>query len=371
MKKFKIRMFIVLTSIQGMQFISPCIAAEDAFIISQQRYVHISPIFQSWAADQGETISEFSTLAMVYFPLNDRMGMSVMSSQAMVSSDISTKLSGLTDTQVNMNYYSEKISTLVSLGVNLPTGKKMLTANQFTTSYLISLKQYNFRVPNFGQGLNISPGLSWAYPVRETFVIGIGISYQYRGPFTPFESMTGQYDPGEEILITGGADLRISETATCAADIVYTSYGKDKLDGQETFQSGNKFITTVQLKINAGYNEFRLLGCYRTKDKNQIAIAGGFLPDEQKTIPDQLDILGQYRFRWGQGHYTSLIGEMRFYNKTSIWGKTNILTLGVAPEFTLSPRVRMPVRLKYSIGNIDNGSKLSGIEIGLGLHFAF
>ena len=128
-------------------------------------------------------------------------------------------------------------------------------------------------------------------------------------------------------------------------------------------------------------NMLRLLGLPKTIQKDLIeerltmgharVLAGLKSPYEQKTIPDQMDILGQYRFRWGQGHYTSLIGEMRFYNETSVWDRTNIFSLGVAPEFTLSPRVRMPVRLKYSIGNIDNGSKLSGIEIGLGLYFAF
>ncbi len=352
-------------------FLQQKTSAQEAFMIGQQRYIQISPIFQTWEDDQQTGLSEISTMAMFYFPLNDRLGCSLVTGQASVTSDVSPKLTGLIDTQVNLNYYLRQISTLFSLGVNLPTGKKMLTANEFTTSYFISLNQYNFRVPNFGQGFNLSPGVSWAIALSETFVLGLGLSVQYRGPFTPFESMTGQYDPGEEFLVTGGMDVRLSETTTFSTDLVYTTYGKDLLDGEETYKAGNKFVTHVQLKINKGYNEFRLFCRYRSKDKNQIAIAGTFLPDEQKTIPNQFDIMARYRFRMGQRHYGALIGELKFFDETSVWNKTKILAFGLNPEFSLSPNVKMPVQLKYSICDIENGSKLTGFEFGLGLYFSF
>src|SRR4030042_3523372 len=114
----------------------------------------------------------------------------------------------------------------------MPTGRKKLSMDEFITSYQISLNQYNFAVPNFGQGFNLAPGISWARPLKANIVFGAGISYQYRGPFEPFAGMSGKYDPGDEILLTGGLDFRLTETSTFSTDMIWNSYGADRLNGE-------------------------------------------------------------------------------------------------------------------------------------------
>lgn len=365
------RKCILLSFLFLLLFCMNAFTEDDVFIIRQQGFVRLFPLHQSWTDDTGNRLSETSFPIFVYLPLGQNWSMSLLGSRATVNGDITQRLTGFTDAQMNLNYFLESAKTMFNLSVNLPTGKKKLTLKEFETSYLISLNMYNFQVPNFGQGLNISSGVSWALPLSENFVLGLGAAYQYRGPFKPFQHMTGQYDPGDEILLTGGFDTRLSETTTFSTDIIYTTYGKDKLNRKEVFLSGKKIVVTLQLRHYSNYNELWLLGRYRSKTKNQLVIAGGWLPEEEKMIPDQFEIIGQYRIRMNQGLYGSILAEARFFQETPAFDGARLYGLGIVPEYSLSPTIKLPLRFKYLTCSFNNGSSLSGLEIGMGLDLNF
>jgi len=362
---------IVMCSLPSLLFWANGLTQDDGFIIRQRGFIRVSPLYQSWSDDGTNQLSEMSMPIFVYVPLGENLSMSLRGSQASIRSDMSPELGGMTDTQINLSHYLESSKIVLHAGVNLPTGKKELTLEEFETSYLISLNRYNFQVHSFGQGLNVSPGLSWALPLSETVVFGLGASYQYRGPFKPFEKMTGRYDPGDEILLTGGLDFRLSETSTFSTDVIFTSFGIDKLNGDETFQSGHKIVVNTQLRMYFDYNELWLFGQYRSKDKNKIAIAGGLDEEVEKTIPDQIELMGRYRMLLGKGFYASILAEGRFFNETKVFNKISIYGLGATLDIPVSTRMKMPVRFKYLTGNIKGGSNLSGIEVGVGLDWSF
>jgi len=359
-------LFLLMFLLSSMGF-----AEDDVFMIHQKGFIQFSPVYQRWSDYQGNGLSEFSTPVNLYLPLGKNASLSLLGNQAVVSGDAVEKLRGITDTQMNVTYHVEAAKMILTLGVNLPTGRKELSLEEFETSYLISLNMYDFRVSNFGQGFNVSPGLSWAYPLSETAVVGIGLSYQYRGPFKPFENMTGQYDPGNEILVTGGFDFRLSETATLSTDLIYTIYGTDRLGGEEVFVSGEKISVNVQLRFYSGYNERSVFGRYRSKAKNEVAIAGNLLPEEEKTIPDQFELIGRYKIRLNEKFYTTIVAEGRFFQETSVFTRTSILAVGFEPQLTVTPNLKIPMRFKYLIGSIENGPNIKGIETGAGLYLNF
>lgn len=347
------------------------LAQDGAFVISQQGFYSVLPIYQAWADEDKNAMSELSVPLLLYMPLGENIGMHLNSALGMVKSDFSEDLSGMADTQVNWNYYSEAAKLLFNLGVNVPTGKKKLSLEEFETSYLLSLHYFNFQVPSFGQGWNVSPGVSWAIPLSETIVLGLGASVQYRGPFEPFENMAGQYDPGDEILLTGGLDFRVSEAATFSTDFVFTSYGTDKLNDEESFRSGKKIAVNAQYRMYIDRNELWLFGRYRSRDKNQIAIAGGMIEEDEKTIPDMIEVIGRYRFLLRQGLFASVQAEGRFFKETAAFTRAHVLGVGFNLDVPISPRVQMPVRLKLLTINFDEGSNLTGLEIGAGMHWSF
>ena len=344
--------------------------ANDNYIVGQKGYLKIMPVYQQWSIESNYDISEISFPTMVYYPVNRQFSLSLRGNQAIIGGDVN-ELSGLTDTQLSGSYHLENANLVINLGLNVPSGKKELTVNEFLTSSQIAFSYFNFQVPGFGQGFNISPGVSWAAPVSDNLVLGLGATYQLKGGFKPLDGMVDDYNPGDEILITGGFDIKLAPTTTFAADVIYTTYGEDEMGSQTVFGSGAKIMVSGMLRSYQRYNELFLLARYRSKAKNSYYIGGVFQEEAEKTIPNHLEIIGYYKLRAGNQLYVSILGESRTFFETNIFPGLNIIGFGVSPEYSPSKNLKIPFRFKYFFGEFKGGTSISGIEAGVGVNYLF
>jgi hypothetical protein len=359
------------TIILLMAIVNGAWAVDGPGIIRQSSSMNIMPLYQRWTVKGGESFAEFSTPVFVYLALSPYMSLGLRGSQANADGDKRQELSGFTDTQIDFNYHLEQLNLILTLGLNLPSGKKELTPAEFATSSLLGLNFYNFQVPNFGQGLNVSPGFSWAWPVHENVVIGLGASYQYKGQFKPLANMAVNYDPGDEILLTGGIDLRLPQNMALSADIIFTTYGTDKRGAKPVFAAGDRAVTTAQFRYYFQYNELWFVARYRSKTKNSLVVGGELVPEKKKTTPDHLEVLGLFRRRFSEKFYNGFLVEGRFYERTAAYAALNIFGAGLAPEILLSSNLKIPLRFKYLLGKQKGGPDILGIEAGAGLGWTF
>ena len=344
--------------------------ANDNYVVSQQAYIKILPVFQRWSIESNYAITEISFPTLFYYPVSRALSLSLRGNQATVAGDVNS-LSGLTDTQLSCSYHIENANLVFNLGLNLPSGKKELTANEFSTSAQIAYRYFNFKVPGFGQGFNISPGISWAAPVSDNLVFGLGATYQKKGGFRPIENMSDNYNPGDEILVTAGFDIKLAPTTTFAVDVIYTTYGEDKMGNMTVFGSGDKIMFSGLLRSYQKYNELFLMARYRSKGKNSYYIGGIFQEEAEKTIPNHLEIIGYYRFRLNNNFFISLLGEGRTFFETNNFPGLTILGFGVSPELTLNRNLKLPFHVKYFFGDFTGGTSISGLEAGAGVTFLF
>jgi hypothetical protein len=344
--------------------------ASDTYIISQRASLTIMPVYERWSMKAGTAFSEASVALSVYYPLAQDFSVSVRGAQANTGGDV-TKISSLTDTQLSLQYHVESADLLLSCGVNFPSGKKELTADEFTTSALLSNEIFNLQFPSYGQGLNVNPGFTWALPINEDLVAGIGATYQYKGKFRPLAGVD-DYDPGDEVLIVGGLDVRLSEVAVVSGDVIFTTYAKDKLGGEDVFAAGSKWVANAQFRQYFDQDELWLLARYRTRGKNEVAVAGSLVPEANKVSPNQFEVLGRYRVRLSERLFAAFLAEGRFYETTSApVSGINLFGLGVAPEILISPTVSIPARIKFQFGSMKDGDTLSGFEVGVGMGVTF
>jgi hypothetical protein len=299
--------------------------------------------------------------------VNRRLRLGVSASRAVARGDSVATLSGFSDARLGLNYRGTlgQSSYVLSLGVNVPSGKDELTDAEFRTSYVLSQDYLRFQVPHFGQGFNLSPGLTLAFPLSDRLVVGAGMTYQVLGSYRPASSLLSDYDPGNELLLTGGLDYRLTPETSFSADLTYTLYGVDTLGEEEVFAAGNKVVLSAQLRRRTGFDEIWLFGRYRTRAKNEVALAGLLIEETAKTLPNQADLMGYYRFRLAPRVQLSLLAEARFVEATPFREAATIGGAGVAPAFALSDGMEVPLRLLYSFGG------LTGLEVacGLTLHF--
>ncbi|GIV60328.1 MAG: hypothetical protein KatS3mg043_1417 [Rhodothermaceae bacterium] len=326
----------------------------------QSVQVSLGGWYQHYTRDEVR-LSEVSIPLFVAAPLGRTAGVTVRASQASASSNTLASLSGISDVQLGFSYTPAlgEGSLVLSLGLNLPSGKRELTTDEFETAVMLSQHYFDFYVPGFGQGFNLAPGIVWARPIGEDVVAGLGVSYQYRGPYRP-QAAGGDYDPGDELVLTGGIDYRLRETVNLSLDASYTRYGKDALDEVEVFEQGDKVTLTGQLLAYQGFRAWRLVVRYRSPGRSTFPAVGG-AARELRVLPAQLLVRGSYHHPVNRSFAVGALVQGRFLDETVRFDRATLVDLGVLPEFALSRVTRLNGRFVYTLGDF------SGFAAGVGL----
>ena len=339
----------------------------------RQDYIRIMPVYQRWSQGQGTQLAQLSVPVYVRLALGRNMNVAARGGQANVNGDNTQKVNGLTDTQLSFNY--SRGAFIYNFGVNFPSGKRKLTYDEFLTTALLSLNHYSFYTPSFGQGLNVTPGLTWAFSLSENLALGLGASYQYKGKFKPV-AFIGDYDPGNEVLLTGGVDWRLGEAAKFSWDVIYTLYGIDKLDSNQVFAAGNRFVMNAQFQQSFNFDQLSVFVRFLSRGKNSLAVGGALLPEVDKAAPEQIEFIAQYFHRFNPRFAVIGVTQGRFFTKpatATLVSSAGIAlgSVGVIPEISLSPRFKIPARFIYWLGRSRRGQDFVGMEVGLGMTASF
>jgi hypothetical protein len=334
------------------------------------RYTMVSPMLQSWRVQANPNYSQFSTLIYSQVPIKSDVSLTLRIAQANIGGQVA-KLNGITDLQSMVSYYLRGSNTTLNFGLNLPSGTKNLSQEQFSTSSIISRNVFSLQVPNFSQGLNISAGATRVFIVSETTVLGVGASYMIKGKYKPLEILD-DYDPGNEFLMTMGADFRLNSSSSISSDLVLTWYGTDNLAGEKIFSPGNKIVLSTRYRKYLRFNDLSIHMLIRLRGKSDLAVDENFVTEDQKTLPNQLEFYGRYSSYFNRRLTLVYLAEMRFHQVTpNPFSGVRLFGLGFQPKTKISPRVYLFGSLRYRFGQIKNGYRIRGYEIGIGAEFGF
>lgn len=319
--------------------------------------------YQRYVLEQDRHIEEISFPIHVAVPVGPSTSVSLRTSPASARGRGLESITGLSDAQFMVSHGGRigGSSFVLTLGVNLPSGKRALTPDEFETTVQLSRNMYDFRTPAFGQGLNASPGVTWAVPLGEQIVLGLGAAYQYKGGFKPLDGMDDSYRPGSEVLLTGGLDVRVGPAAALSGDVTYTRYGTDTIGSAEVFDAAAQLTTTLQLLMYRGFDELRVLGRYRDRGRGNLLAPGADPAPAMQTLPNQVDIFGSYRLRTAASTSIGFHSGIHYFDETDVFPSRVLLSLGVAPERSLSDEISLWTRFSSRLGDFV------GLEVGAGL----
>ncbi|HDQ45835.1 MAG TPA: hypothetical protein ENN17_10125 [bacterium] len=361
----------ILQTLLFFSLVPGTVRAQDATVISRERYVRIAPVYQSYASDTLADASQLGISMELYMPFGRQTAFLIKTGQARFETAGLPGLSGFGDTQLAMQYYLPDRYLLFQMTVNLPTGKQQLTIEEFRSSIALGHSYYDFRMPNMGQGLNLIPGVSWAGPLNENLMLGLGAACQISGSFQPLMNRDAKYNPGNEFLITGGADYRFSDIASLSADLIVSFYGTDEYDTARVYKSGTKIVASMQYQRYAGFNHLRILARYRSRTKSLSVIEGKLVEEAEKTYPDYLIVSGQYTLRMNPQTSLAVLLENRHFFNIAALKSLNLVGIGLTPMYQMGPRIALLGRLRYQTGAFRTGEKMSGIEVSAGIKYAF
>lgn len=312
--------------------------------------------------DEGEDITEVSVPLGIYLPVTPNVSLGLNANYAAVSGSQIESLAGFGDVQIVASYFQPAGdgSLVLSLGLNATTGNSALSFDEFQAATLASQTVYDLRVPTFGQGIRVAPSVTYAFPAGDRIALGLGASYQYRGPYEPLADQPDQYDPGEEILLTAGADLEVTPTSSVSVDLSFGLNGTDSWGALE-YEPGNTGAATVQILKLLGLHEVRVVARYRTRGEGSLPVSA---TPAATAVPTRIILLGDARFQVSQQLRVGVLARFRSYGESAliIDGQT-LGDLGLTPALDVSERVRLTSRFLYTLGSFTGFTAGGGVSI--------
>ncbi|MGB9595701.1 MAG: hypothetical protein ACPL7B_05420, partial [Candidatus Poribacteria bacterium] len=280
-------------------------------------------------------------------------------------------LNGINDTKAKVSYSIFDQKLLFSLGFNLPTGKEKLDNKEIEVANLLYDEVLGFRVNKLGSGFDINAGVALAMDMGA-FGLSLSSSYMRRGSYISMENGQSKYKPGDELGITTAIDV-VRDSALINADIGYTRYTADEVDGVSILKEGDeikgRFFTSYRLDpIILGVS---IADTYRLKNKNANE-NNELITETENSHGNRIDanLITQYIIT-RQLSINPLAGITFISNNdyseedANFIGSSFIWNAGGALQFIPNKNSTININAKYLKGNMKGkDTNISGYEFG-------
>ncbi|PSQ75806.1 MAG: hypothetical protein BRD35_08030 [Bacteroidetes bacterium QH_7_62_13] len=260
--------------------------------------VTVDPTYQYYDSEEGGALTQLSNSLAVFVPVTQRLSVRARGAYARMDGSGLDPTQGLTDISGRLSYAQPvgNGSIVFQVRANAPTGKDELTASELATTRPISQNFYDFRVTSFSRGSSIAPQVTWAVPLSDRLVVGIGGSYQYRRGFRPRERLSADYTPGDGVKVNGGMDYKITGSSAIGVNGTFRRYGEDTVGGVPRFDAGNQFSATLRYLRRSGFTSIRVLAQYASWEESRFGFRFGN-PNRGQVIPEHGMLLSSYSAR--------------------------------------------------------------------------
>jgi hypothetical protein len=218
----------------------------------------MAPTFQQWQfADPvaelgigGTTVpvtgaSQWSVPVFAALPVGERWTFDVSTAYASGSVSLDGRdslghheyrLTGLADTKLRLTGRVMGDHVLVTLGLNVPTGRTKLDDQQYSALRVLSAPSLDFQTPTLGSGVAGTTGMVF---VRQTgrWAWALGASYEFQGSFDPValtlsEPTAPRFNPGDGVHLSLGADGLVGQHGTTFG-VTADFFTRDHIGGEQ------------------------------------------------------------------------------------------------------------------------------------------
>jgi len=286
-------------------------------------------------------------------------------------------LSSITDTRFRGTYYFSNHQASASLILNLPTGKKALTDEEFLVTVGLADNARKYVVRRFGQGFDFGGEAYWL-PQYDKVSFNLGGGYLNKGSYQVLASDDAEYKYGSEFHVGGGVHVDAKPVAA-HLNASYRLYTDDEFDGQAVYKSGpmtmvdgrityaDRFWVSSGLTlVSRGNADVLQDGSTSLSEESLKSGRNELLFDISTTIPvgERLRALARTEFKnVSANDYDST--STFFRPKAGYVG----LGAGVGYQFTLS--LWGSIVGSYYSGSVNEDNDLSGLGVTAALIFRY
>lgn len=275
-----------------------------------------------------------------------------------------SSISGLTDSQVSLTLSPNEFFKVSGIFV-APTGKETQTLDESIVAGAMASDLFPFKVANWGSGGGGGVNASVARPLGS---VGVGLSVGVIAgrEFQPLDGGQFAYRPGTLLRIVGALDGTVGEAGKASFQLAYHRYGRDKIDGHNLFQSGDRFQALASLAFPAGAGASGITYISLTHRQHSSLLAS--LPYAQDFPSQNLFLLGGgFRIPAGSAVWQP-DASLRVLRSSNSAGQGFDVGLGTSVELRSGGTVFAPAaRVHFGQLQVSSGSKsgLFAFELGL------
>ncbi len=338
--------------------------------------VRQSLVYLTWDLDGDSTtasISEWIMPVSGMIPLSPEMELRFFTALAGATSsddEFERDLSGLTDTRFQLVRALADQRFLVSVGINLPTGKKKLNTDQFEVLRVLSAEQFNFPIKTFGEGFGAFGEFLGAAPAGNWVLTG-GIGAFLNGSYEPGNNGIS-YRPGSRIYLTGAADRPLGADGRFRIDGVVVIAGTDQAEVNDVFKDGAQIdfsaVATQRWGIWQGAARARTI--LRGKDE-RLTEDGVMAGELHSSSGSELRLFGQLGRELSDKltGFVDLSGKFSAANDYPVGdpgyeGAVSLFGLGGKIAGTLSERTTASLGVRKWFGSADEGGQNEALDLG-------
>jgi len=334
-------------------------------------------IYSHWSIENSDKtikLNQFVIPINGFVPIQDnleaRFSLATVSSR-LEQAGTDYKLSGLGDIRLQFNQSLVSDRLLLSLGLNLPTGKKRLDlADEWPVMEYLAKDYLDLPVRRYGEGLGINFLTGVAGQIGE-MQLGASVLYGYNGIYEAYEG-GGDYNPGDMFSLTAGLDTPLKNWVL-SGRVSFAAYGTDRLDDEKIFRAGRQLALQLGVTTENDNYDFRSNIRYVVRGRNTRY-------DSTEVIFDQLKIYGNelawdcsVSFDRSEDYYVVPSFESRFIGANEYdFEKSHLIGFGVRLGRRFTEDIDANFGFKYYTGSADGGDiDLKGFQLSLNLAAAF
>lgn len=335
---------VLLAVVLWCRLVPPAHAQAPGAMLTQQQQpveVTLTPAFQ-WYESAGQQVYESSVRLRGFVPLTSQWQLVGGLDAARVRAGSGDVLNGIGDLNLGVLHLRplNQGSLVLRLDTRVPIGTEAFTRSELATVSTISRSIYGFRVPGFGQGARINPTATWALPLNDQTVLGVGVGYIYRGAYRPVAAMEDAYDPGSAMEAFTGVDVSVNEATNVTLDVRYRRYGTDQVGGRNRLKSGDYAAGVLQVTHRFETSRLRAVALHQSWSESEVYafVVGTDATGEgtrRRLTPSFSLLRVAYDTRvWGFPF--AVRGEGRRYGSTIVNGSRTVALVGVRSSFDVA-----------------------------------
>lgn len=282
------------------------------------------------------------------------------------------EFNGLSDVRMRLSRSFGAAKWFVGAGVNLPTGKNKLNAEENAVVNVLNENVLGFPLQRYGAGLDLELSLARTFNLSDQLGMGWGATLVVPGQFEFREESATTYQPGARYVATMILN-RINPVLAWRMSLLGQYFAYDRLAGEKFFQQGWQFEPGASLDWEFTREwRMQLAFTHIWKDDNKfVATNAALLPAEHYYLDNstyaKLALQRSFKSRTQAGAYL----HANHFGKSSVQqlSRASVVRAGAQMLVKLSEHAMIGASADYAAGSAQNtqGGDIDLRGYGLGL----